>query len=268
MARTIADIQAAIITAKNSEAALNSLTSTSATAIWRLWTWIVAAAIHLHETLWDAYRDEVDAIVAAAIPGTARWYVGQCYAYQHGDELVYIDERFVYEIIDTSKQIVKRASVSESQGIVFLKVAKLVGGAPVKLTAGEYDAFVAYIAQIKFAGTQATVISSDADQLRFAVTIYYDATLLNSDGKLITDTSVEPVRDAVEAYLANITWDGKLYLSALVDAMQAATGVIDVVLTTAEGKAATEASFSAINRVYAPAAGYYTIDDLTITYNV
>lgn len=268
MARTIEAIRDEIIAEKANQSDLSTLNSSSATAIWRLWCWVVATVIHTHEVLWDAFKLEVDAIVAAAIPGTARWYREQCFTFQYGDDLTYIDERYQYATIDPAKQIIKRASVTEAGGIVFIKVAKLGSTAPEKLSNDEQTAFSNYISQIKFAGTQSNVISLDPDLIKITTTIYYDAKLINSSGQLISNTSIYPVADAVDNYLANLDFDGRLVISHLVDAMQKATGVLDVVITTVEAKTAAAASYSVVDRVYAPASGYFEVNELNITYNV
>ena len=268
MARTIEVIQAEIIAYKETQPDLAGLTSTSATAIWRLWTWVVASAIYLHETYWDAFRAEVDAIVAAAIPGTARWYQQQSLLYQHGDELSYVNEKFIYPVIDPEKQIVKRAAVSENQGMVFFKVAKLSNNIPTKLSTAELNGFSDYIQQIKFAGTQAAIISLDGDLVQINVDIYYNPSILDAEGKLIADPTVYPVTDAVNMFLANIPYDGKLYASALVDAIQSAPGVNDVVLTSLLAKTAADAAYTTVNRVYNSASGYYIVNRLTPTYYV
>ena len=63
MARTINAIFSEMLEQKNNTPALSSLTSSSATAIWRLLFYVVAFAIYVHESLWDEYRKEVNAAI-------------------------------------------------------------------------------------------------------------------------------------------------------------------------------------------------------------
>jgi hypothetical protein len=103
MARPIAEIYDGIIESKEnrtelegllpdnetSTQLLEDLNSDSKVAIWRLWAWITASVMHIHETLWDLFKVEVEAIVAAAPAGTPAWYHKKVLEYQHEDELVY-----------------------------------------------------------------------------------------------------------------------------------------------------------------------------------
>ena len=50
MARTIQEIKAEIIAKKEAESALNGLTSTSSTAIWRVWVDVFAIIINIHDS--------------------------------------------------------------------------------------------------------------------------------------------------------------------------------------------------------------------------
>lgn len=269
MARTITEIQQEIINEKSNHPELDNLDSGSATAIWRLWAYVVAVAVYMHEALWDLFKNEIDEIVAGAISGTPRWYQEQCFLYQHGDDLTYEDEQFIYNPVDLTKQIIKRASVTENLGIVFIKVAKLDSEElPTKLSADELNGFTSYINQIKFAGTRASVISLYADDVEVDLDIYYDPTVINGDGTLISDPTVYPVNEAVNDFLTAIPYDGKLYKSKLIDAIQAAEGVIDVVVTELKAKANTESVYTAITRVYSAASGYYRANNVSINYNV
>lgn len=245
---------------------LADLTSTSKVAVWRLFAFVVAVAIWTHEKLWDVFKADVDEIVAAAIPGTARWYRNICLLFQYGDSMIYNDYKFQYDPIDVSKQIIKRASATEQGGDVLLKVAKEVNSLPVKLTNDELDAFRSYIAKIKFAGTWCNVISADADLLNVTIQVYYNASLINASGELLTDTSLKPAEDAINNYLASLPWDGIVKTSALVDAVQAATGVSDVVLIQVFAKANEATEYSAINRTYRTVAGYIVANSINITY--
>lgn len=269
MARTINTIYQSILDEKGNHATLDTLNSTSSTAIWRLWAYVTATAMYMLEAMWDLFKQEVDDIVAAAVPGTAQWYRGQALVFQYGDELIYQNEKFQYAEIDTTVQIIKRASVTEAGGVVFIKVAKLnESNAPVKLSNDELVAFQDYISQIKFAGTRATVITLDPDRVDVDVDVYYDPKVLSSDGTLIDNAAIYPVNNAVDDYLANVEFDGKIYNNKLIDAIQGAAGVDDIALTGLRAKAAADSGWTTVTRNYSAASGYYTLYNLNINYYV
>lgn len=245
---------------------LNDLTSSSKVGVWREFAFLIAVAIWIHEKLWDAFKSEVDAIVAAAIPGTARWYRNMCLLFQLEDTMIYKDYKFQYDPIDADKRIIARASATEQGGDVLLKVAKEVSGSPVKLELDELAAFRSYIAKIKFAGTWCNVVSADPDLFNAMLQVHYDASLLNAAGELLSQPGVKPVEDAIVAYLSALPWDGVYMNNALIDAVQAAPGVADVVLTSAAAKANAAANFNTIARTYRTVAGYMIANTLNITY--
>src|SRR5438128_1321863 len=125
MARTVAEIYAEIIAEKDSLAELSGLTpasddlqglmndisSASKVAIWRLWAYLMAYAIFVHETIWDQFKAAVQAIADSAEPQTARWFQKKMLEFQYPDSLVIIDNVPKYALIDVSRRIVKRAAV-------------------------------------------------------------------------------------------------------------------------------------------------------------
>ncbi len=280
MARTIDEIYDEIVAEKESLSSLNglqpatdnavnllsNLSNTSSVAIWRLLAYIVAVAIWSHEKLWDVFKSEVDAIVDAGIPGTAKWYQQQCLLYQNGDTMEYANYKYSYPSIDESLQIVKRASAQELGGNVLLKVAKEVDGVPERLSASEISGFTSYINKIKFAGTFCTIISSDADLLSVSMNVYYDPSIINSSGELIKDTSIKPVEDALETYIASLPWNGVIKISAIMDAVQGVAGVDDIVIDTVQAKASAATNWIEVEKDYTTVSGYVTISNYNITY--
>lgn len=265
MARSITEIYDSIVAGVNSESDLPNAT-TSMVGKWRLFAAIIATAIYVHEVLWDAFRVEVDTFAASIIPGTVRWYHEQSLKFQYGDFLEYIDRKFQYAAIDESKRIVKRVAVSEAGGQVRIKISKEVGGLPCPLSTDELTAFSTYINMVKFAGTNIAIINYAPDQLNLTLNVTYNALVLNPDGSLITEPGVFPVTDAINAYIKNIVYGGIFNKTKLIDAIQSASGVIDPVLTLAEGKADNAAAFTTIVQNYTFVAGYAVINALTVNY--
>ena len=87
MARTINEIQAGIVS--ELEAGTEVKLSTSKVAEWRLWTWVVATAIHTFEVILDLFRKEVQEKTDKITPGTVRWYGEQCLRFQNGHKLLF-----------------------------------------------------------------------------------------------------------------------------------------------------------------------------------
>lgn len=254
---TLSELQPSV---DDAQTLLSDLNSSSKVANWRLYKWIFAVAHNVLEVLWDLFKTDVDNVVAEARWGTERWYQEKALEWQYGDSLVYSNYKYAYPVIDAEAQIVKRAAAVESGRQVIVKAAKLdTGGDPVKLDSGELTAIQSYFGKIKPPGMQIQVISTDPDLLKLSYTIYYDPSLLNASGQLLSDTSVKPVEDAIEAYIAGIVWDGTYNLQKAVDAIQAATGVDDVVSNTQYIKPST-GDYKGITREAKSTAGYMVVD--------
>ena len=273
MARKLFDIVDAIIAEKNNQAVLNGLQPSidsaqtilndlngpSRVSDWRLWCWIVGVAIWTQEKLWDAFKIELDTKINNAPFGTTRWYQQQALLFQYGDTLVWLDDKYKYSVIDAAKQIIARSAVVENAGQVVIKVAKVVSGVVTKLSAIEKAAFEQYILKIKGAGTQTIIISDDPDDLKIAVTAYYDPLVLAADGSLLTDAAVFPLEDAINNHISELDFNGDLVLTKLTDSMQAATGIANPIITLAQAKFGA-GSYSAINVKYNAHAGHMVID--------
>ncbi|HMQ77106.1 MAG TPA: hypothetical protein PKE21_13885 [Flavobacteriales bacterium] len=242
-----------------SQTLLNDLDSTSQVAKWRLMLWVVAVCVWAHEKLWDVFRAEVEELAKASHVGTPRWYVQKSLEYQHGYALEDINGVFTYSIDDQVARIVKRAAVVEQGGTVLLKVAKEAAGVLQPLDTVERDAFEAYIDEIKMAGTVVNVLTAGPDYLKLLVDVYYDPLVMAPDGSLILNGGVKPVEDAINAHLASLPFNGALVLTALVDSIQAAQGVVNPVLREAQARYGGF-PLQAIDVQYVAYAGYMTVD--------
>jgi len=247
MARTIPVIYDAIILEKETFNALDTLlplgdnfedllidiNSPSKVAIWRLWAFVIAVSIFVLETLWDVARVEIQDQAEATITGTEIWWRNEALLFQFGDDLVFNGKKFVYQVIDPTKQIVAQAAVVTTGRQIRIKVVKENN---VPLDTAELAAFIAYINQISFAGTNPVGISQVPDLLKVFYRIIYDPLVLQADGSLISDPAVFPVEDAINSFLTGLDFNGALVLTKMTDAVQAAEGVIDPILLTAEAK--------------------------------
>jgi hypothetical protein len=255
MARTITEIKNIIITAKNNEAALAGLTSTSATAIFNLWAYVVAVAIWTLEVIFDTHKTEIDNKIASSRNWNVIWFYEQCLLWQYGDSLSWVIDKFSYSTIDLTKRIIKLVAVVEqTNGSILIKVAKDNG---VILNVNELSAFEIYIKKIKIPGMNVQVISYEADQIKFDLNITYNSQLMTSTGQLISDNSY-PVIDAITEYLKGIKYGGTFNKTKCIDAIQAATGVVDVWFTSVEAKAHNAVSYTTVTgQNYSAIAGNY-----------
>lgn len=281
MARTIKVIYDALISEKEAQPELdamvpasdsaqlflNDLNSPSRVARWRHMLWVVAVALWVHEKLWDAFRAEIDRIVAGSHVGTIRWYVEKAKAFQYGYDLTITNNVPLYAEDVPSSRIIARAAGKENGSIVLVKVAKLSGTDLVPLSTPELEAFDAYIDEVKMAGTVVNVISALPDLLKVGMSVYYDPLVMAADGTLILDPATRPVDVAIHNYLANLPFNGFVVLTSLVDAVQQAIGVVNPVATSVQAKHGFF-PYSTILVQYETYAGHLVIDpanDLTTT---
>lgn len=266
MARPIADIQADIVQRVQSDTTLSPLlTSTSVTAIWRLWTYVVAVAIWLHEQVWERYRADTLEAVAALKPHTLRWYRQKALDFQLGRALeagkdTYDNTGLSAEDIE-AERVVKYAAANEKDGQVIIKVAKDVGGEITPMLVGELLALLAYMVDIKDAGVLIQVRGVPSDRLKVKADVYYDATVLNAQGGRLDGSAATPVQDAIKSHLKTIPFDGRFIKAHLVDAMQAVEGVITPELRLCQARRNDDPSFASVDAFYDPYSGFLRIYD-------
>lgn len=279
MARSISQIKSQMIDEKNNQSALSGLTSTSQTAIWNLYFFIVATAINIFEQLQDLYKSDIQTQIANAIPQTKQWLQAMVFKFQFDANnpqiLSLVDLVPQYPIVDTTKQIVTRCSVNtEINKQVSIRVAK--ENPPVKLTTAEVNALSSYVTLIGNAGVTYNVISLDPDLIEINADIYYNAQY----SAIISDS----MTNAINTFLANIDFNGAIYVGKLEDAMRGVAGVNDIKINVLNVRASFETyaqthtlynlSTGINNRLYQPYAGYiitetetsHTLTD-TLTYH-
>lgn len=88
MARTITEIQNDMISRITATAGLTDLNSSSKTAVWRMWTYIVAVTVWALENLFDLHKNEVNTLINEKAPHSLRWYANKAKDFQYGSELV------------------------------------------------------------------------------------------------------------------------------------------------------------------------------------
>ena len=284
MARTIREIKAAMTQQFMSDPTIVEMygftegavfeDTFSAVSLESIWFSIVASAIYVLETLFDLFRADVDKKISGAVVASIPWYHKIALEFQYGDSLVFDEatQGFVYPVVDTTKQLVKFAACRDMGGGVYVLVSGAdSSGDPVALSSDVLSAFESYLRERKPAGVLLSVNSLNPDLVRSVMTVQYDPQVLTPDGDLITDPSVKPVEDAVNAYLKGIVYGGVLNKTKLVDAVQGARGVIDVVLTSVSVKPANGSSYEVVTgNNYRSVGGSFKSNNLTsgITYVV
>ena len=265
MARTFNEIAQSIFDDKNSRPELNSLSSSSKAAVFRNWVFVASNAQQNLETIQDRFETEIDEKIRNNFIGTPQWLIERTNEFQLGDDLVLVNNFYQYPSIDASKQIIEASAINEhSGGTVTIKVAKDSSGDLVALSEIELTQLRKYISKIKLAGTRVSVISQNADQLVLSgTTVYYDA--IHAEAKIKT-----AVETALNDYMKNLPFNGKLKLNDVIDVIQKVQGVDDVAIVHLMIK--TGFSTNTVNRVVELPSGYLneggagiSFDDL-ITY--
>jgi hypothetical protein len=266
MAKTQQQWYDVMLAERLSHVELTEANSASVTAVWMKFLWVVAFAAATIDALLDQFMLKVIALVATSRVGTAIWYKTHSLQFQYGDDLVWDEgsEKFVYAVIDESKQIVSSVAIVFSGGEVRIKAVKENN---VPLTVSELAAFDYYWLTSKPPGTSLSTISLDADDLRIDARIIYDPLVMAANGSLISDSNVYPVEDAVDEYIANLDFNGRFWEDKLNDKIQAATGVVSSKVLEIQTKTSGGA-YATIDQYYDSVAGHLIKDDAnsTMTY--
>lgn len=216
----------------------------SSVSIENILIYIVAACHYVLYKAFDAHKVDIDALIAANIVPTTRWYHTKCLEFQYGDELIFDEatQSYRYQTVDAAKQIIKYAAVRDAGNTIDILVAKDSGGKPAILNATELKAFSSYMSQIKIAGVLLNIQSLPADSIQIEAVITVDPQIITTSGMRISDGG-KPVEDAINQYLAGIVYGGTFNKTKCVDAIQAVNGVIDIDLKGVKAKSSTEQSY-------------------------
>ena len=224
MARTVQQIKQQMLDAKNADPTLSTLTSTSQTAKWNLYYFIVASCIAVFEQLQDLFKVDLENIAATAAPSTPQWTRQKVMKFQTGDVAELNTTTFVieYPTINTANQIITRcAVVTAPNRTVLIKVAK--SDPPAPLSGSEVTELEDYIKTFNPAGIDFAVISEDSDKMEVVANIYY-----NGQYSTVISTNVEA---ALNNYMASLPFNGRITTQSVIDAIQSAEGVITASLT-------------------------------------
>jgi hypothetical protein len=212
------------------------------------------------ENLFDFHKKEVIDIITTQKPHTLQWYVRMAKLFQYGVALPGESDTYAVPTDDPAIVIVKYAAAVELLNLVRIKVAKQLGAVLAPLDTGELTAFAAYMSRIKDAGVRLQLTSGEPDSLQLSLHIHYDPLILSSSGERLDGASTAPVKDAVNAFLSSLPFNGLFVLNNLIIALQAIDGVrIGEVLNAWANYASTP--YVPINVEYLPDAGYMALDE-------
>jgi hypothetical protein len=277
MATPVKDIIKQFDDLQKADENLKALNSPSQSAIYRLWKYITALVINLHEQLWDIKKIELEDVAKYAPPGSDYWIYTKVKEFQYSainPQEVALNTTTMevgYPIIDESLKIISRAAVKTSYSKkVNIKVAK--GEPPVPLSAPELTALTTYLMGggngtvtgkgILFAGVSANVTSINPDRVYIKGKIIY-----NGQYASVIQTKVI---EAINNYFKNITPTGDVKTINIIDAIQSVVGVVDIKLESIAIRAASTPftsktymmlAFQTILTSYPTFAGYVIEED-------
>ncbi len=234
--------------------------------------YVFASAVWALEKLFDLHRADVDTRIEQLEPHTLRWYVNKAKAYMQGQKLVpdcdYYDTTGMTEQAIADAKVVKYAVATESNTVVYIKVAREVDGNPASLTDGQLDGLTAYMNEIKDAGVSVQLRNEPADKMRIDLLIYYDPTLLTIDstGAGVLVSGEDPVREATKQVIENLPFNGMFRKSDLLAALQALPCVEVADIKSVQVKPSSAELWQTVEGYDRPYSGYYSIDRLTVDY--
>lgn len=236
----------------------------SLVSVENVWFDNISFAIYNHELI-------VSQNALKSRPHNLSWYKDQCLNFHDGFELVWMDGQFQYNSTVTEEsKIIDRVAVLESNdGELVIKVATDNAGTIEPLTAPQLGRFVNYLNLIKDAGNRLRIINQPADLLRITLNVYVDVSIIDlATGKLLNvEGDVYPVKEAIDAYLANLEFNGGFVKEFFKNKIQEAVGVKLPLINSIEWKYAAF-DWATFGEWKIPEAGYFKIEpaDLTINY--
>ncbi|CAG2532915.1 hypothetical protein MAR621_03109 [Maribacter dokdonensis] len=279
MTPTVEEIKSQILAKKAEYESLNGLDSTSKTASFNLWAYIVAFVIYVQYQFFAIFQTEVDEQLANQKIFRNLWYRKKALEYRHGhplvefkDDLIYEDEGYTEQEIEEAL-VVKRAAVIEleitGQTFLFVKCATEVNGELAKLPDAQKEGIADYFKRIKTGGTKLVVFSDVPDALRLTIDFFYDPLVLTETGTRIDGTDNTPVQNAVRNYLKNLRFNGEFSVSELEDILQGLSGCSnrEAYIANAESNYQTPVNWQVIDNTIVANSGYMEITEANLTIN-
>jgi hypothetical protein len=271
MAQTINYWYNEIISRVNADENLSGLNHTSAVADYKLWAYIVAAVMWTLDKIFDLHRTDIEARLVLLKPHTLTWYRALALRFQYGQALIPDSDQYLNAGLDdaqiAAQMIIKQSAVVENaDGTLRMKVVKLVNEDYAQLNDDEKTAFAAYVFECKDGGVRVNIDSLPPDNLKLAISVYYNPLVLNGTGARIDGNGATPVVDATKAYLKDLKFNGEYAKTRHTDKLQLIDGVELVAINSAQVQYGT-LPYTEVNERYIPDAGYLRVIDGGFTIN-
>lgn len=230
------------------------------------WLETIATSLFEHEQL-------VTANASNSRPQNLPNYRQMVLNYLDGLPMIFSNGQFVFDtegVTDLDeRRIIKRCAVLENSRGIVVKIAGENAGVLEPVSDVQAERILTYINQQTQPGVAVRLVNSVADNLKVALTVYVDPNVidLNTGQQLNVTGTVEPVKDAINTYLANLEFNGGFVRNYFSNTIEAATGVKLVTIDLLQWKYAS-LPFSDLGIYKVPNAGHFTIApaDLTINY--
>lgn len=229
MARTLSEIYAVAKETRDTYLELTEFSNSSKMSVLDAFTWVASACIWAHENIMDVFKVDIASDLQNRINGTPAYYANALLKYQSGDDLVINDEGTIcsYATTDETKRVITKVSYAEvteenfNDKMLLLKIATGDPGSYSQIENDELLKIRAYLNKLLFAGQHALVVSRKGDVVVPKVTVYYDGAVEESE-------VFQNIENALDTFIANISFDGVVYSQKIVDAIQNAEHVTDV----------------------------------------
>lgn len=229
MARSLTEIYTTSKEIRDKYLELSEFHNSSKMSVIDAFTWATSACIWVFETVMDTFKVDLAKELQNRVNGTPSYYANALLKYQSGDDLIMNDEgtAFSYSSVDENKRVVTKVSYSEYSSdnfydkILLLKIASGNAGNYVRVEDNELLSVRAYVDKIKFAGTNVNVVSRNGDILIPRVTVYHD-------GAVSEDEVYKNIETSLNEFIANMDFDGNVYVQKIIDAIQKSEHVLDV----------------------------------------
>lgn len=230
--------------------------------------YVFAFAVWVLETLFDKHAAEVDVRISLLEPHTLRWYVDKAKAFMYGYKLIadsdYYDTSGMSETDVEKARVVKFANATESNTVVYLKVAGAnADGNPCKLNESQFSALHSYIDTVKDAGVAVVLRNEYADRMKVQLIVYYNPILMGSNGMDATDGS-HIVNDTIRRVITSLPFNGVYRNTDLLAAINALAAVEVVDIVQVQAKAHDAGEWHDVTGYERPYSGYYSIEDADI----
>lgn len=217
----------------NPDPTKRGLTSTSQTSRWRSFLNVISTEMQTMQQLMQTFEAEVEARILVSIAATARWIQDKVFQFQYSAttpqvvEINHSDFTVAYPVIDETLRIISRCSVkTDTNKTVKIKVA--TSEPPTALSAPQLVALGSYLDAMLPAGIGKNIISLASDKISVTAEVFYNGQY--------APTIQADVIAALDAFLANIPFDGVVEISEIEDAIQAVAGVEDIVISEVKAR--------------------------------